>query len=304
MTAVALCNSHHDEAKWLELRQNYVTASDVATVMGLSPWATPLQLYMQKLGLMPGPDESEAMYWGKKLEPLVVAELAERTGRQVVHAADLRADMFTSEKYPWLACTIDGQQWVSGVGPFVVEAKTAGPFAMGKWDDGIPENYVIQAQVQMLVMESSMNTVCGLMSGQRYTFDDLRPDLDMFTKIVEVTKDFHRRVELGRRQLEGEDVEIDPPQATASDRPALTVLYPVEDPGSVVMWGQDEIAIHDELVEAKEDRNKAKERIEELNTELIALIGNNEKAIMPGMGAYTYKANTNGTRILRYSEKG
>ena len=39
-----------DRAAWLAQRRNGIGASDIAAVLGISPWKTPLQLYMDKRG--------------------------------------------------------------------------------------------------------------------------------------------------------------------------------------------------------------------------------------------------------------
>ena len=54
-----------------------------------TPISRRLDLYAQKLGLLEGPDETEAMYFGKKLEPVLAEVYEERTGRPVFNPGPL-----------------------------------------------------------------------------------------------------------------------------------------------------------------------------------------------------------------------
>jgi putative phage-type endonuclease len=66
------------EQEWLELRRKGLGGSDVATAMGLSPWKSPMQLYLEKTGeIDPEPLTSEVVYWGTVLESVIANRFAE-----------------------------------------------------------------------------------------------------------------------------------------------------------------------------------------------------------------------------------
>lgn len=78
---------------WLKCREHgpkgnieyTVGGSDVATIFGLSPWTTPLELWMVKKGRMkpkspPNPDQ---LAMGHMLEPIAAHFYAQRTGNTV-----------------------------------------------------------------------------------------------------------------------------------------------------------------------------------------------------------------------------
>jgi putative phage-type endonuclease len=64
------------EAEWLEARRKGVTASEIAVIMGLSPWSSPYALYHQKLGILPPQEDNAMMERGRVLEPYVVEKFA------------------------------------------------------------------------------------------------------------------------------------------------------------------------------------------------------------------------------------
>ena len=65
--------------EWLNERRTGIGGSDAAAVMGLNPWKSPLDVYLDKTGqLMESPD-NPALYWGRVLEEVVAREYSLRT---------------------------------------------------------------------------------------------------------------------------------------------------------------------------------------------------------------------------------
>lgn len=74
-----------DREQWLRERRKGLGGSDISAVLGLSKWATPLDVWLNKTGRAP-PDANEpneAMRWGTLLEDVVAREWAERTGNTI-----------------------------------------------------------------------------------------------------------------------------------------------------------------------------------------------------------------------------
>ena len=69
-----------DKQQWLEGRRRGIGGSDVAAVLQLSPWRTPLDVWNDKLGLSPEHEMTSSLYWGTTLEQVVAKEFANRTG--------------------------------------------------------------------------------------------------------------------------------------------------------------------------------------------------------------------------------
>lgn len=77
---------------WLEVRRTGIGSSDAAAAIGLNPYQSQLELWMQKTGkvdLLPVFDpngDTSPMFWGTMLEPIVAAQ-----GRVVMQAVWLQA---------------------------------------------------------------------------------------------------------------------------------------------------------------------------------------------------------------------
>jgi putative phage-type endonuclease len=93
------------EAEWLERRREGVTASEIAVLMGLSPYSSPHALYHQKLGILPDGDDSDVMEKGRVLEPVIAEKFAALHPELMV--AGTGRELFASEDRPWQLATPD-----------------------------------------------------------------------------------------------------------------------------------------------------------------------------------------------------
>ncbi|MFG2978826.1 YqaJ viral recombinase family protein [Streptomyces sp. NPDC048331] len=64
--------------EWHAARAAGIGGSEIAAVLGLSPYESRFSLWHRKKGLLAPVDETSVMYWGKKHEPTICDEFAER----------------------------------------------------------------------------------------------------------------------------------------------------------------------------------------------------------------------------------
>lgn len=78
-------DAEKDHDKWLRTRDMGIGGSDAAVIMGLNPYKSPYQLWMEKTGQAAPPDLSgnRFVYWGTKNEPNVAEWFQEETGKKV-----------------------------------------------------------------------------------------------------------------------------------------------------------------------------------------------------------------------------
>lgn len=69
--------------EWLEMRKNYLGASDAPVLMGFHKWRTPYKLWEEKLGLNNGSADNSAMAYGRKMEAPALEKYQELTGIEV-----------------------------------------------------------------------------------------------------------------------------------------------------------------------------------------------------------------------------
>ena len=93
---------------WLKERQKGIGGSDVAAILGMSPWRTPYKVWEEKTTPIDETaeedDDRPALYWGRVLEAPIRQAYADKTGRTVTKPAEA----FVSSKYPFMRANLDG----------------------------------------------------------------------------------------------------------------------------------------------------------------------------------------------------
>lgn len=133
--------SSHEE--WLKAREEGIGASEVAAILGISPWETPFSLYLKKTHQVPPTEENDAMRRGHYLEDAVVQWWMHETGEQVIKAS--AADIiYVHPEFPYMRVTPD--RIVKGRKKILEVKSTA--IQMG---ETIPDYYLAQVTYQMYV---------------------------------------------------------------------------------------------------------------------------------------------------------
>lgn len=145
--------SADNKTEWLKARKTGIGGSDVAAVLGLSPWRSPLDVWLDKTGRAEPQEENDAMYWGAKFEALVAQKYSEESGNEVRRVNSI----LRSKEYPMLignidraVCTEKGKlPVVKGEfrTPKILECKTAAVKSEAWGDEGtdeIPDYYLTQ----------------------------------------------------------------------------------------------------------------------------------------------------------------
>jgi putative phage-type endonuclease len=177
-----------DRAAWLERRRRGIGASEIAAVMGLSPFATPLDVYASKLGLTPDQPETMPMRIGTALEPTLKRLYEEETG----HAVPWTQVEMESAYHPFLIATLDGVRDDNRV----IEFKSAGSGrARELGEDGsdeLPDHWILQGHHQLMVHDSDTMDFAVLTGGRSLDFRifTVRRDERVCAAILEAARAF------------------------------------------------------------------------------------------------------------------
>lgn len=172
-------------AAWLEHRRSGIGGSDVAAILGLSRWRTPLDVYLDKRGELPEQPDSEPMLWGRLLEPLILEEFARRHGVVVEKIAQSLRDI----NRPWMLASLDG--WAPELNA-VVEAKTART-ADGWGEPGtdeIPAYYQTQVAHYMAVTGAQLAFVPVLIGASDFRVYQVERDERFLNDLAEAERAF------------------------------------------------------------------------------------------------------------------
>jgi len=175
-------------AQWLAQRREGIGSSDAAAVLGISPWRSEFELYLDKLGELPPQPDSPALYWGRRLEPLVLAVYAEVRGVAVVRPPALR-----SLAHPCMQLNADAL----AVDQRLVEAKCArtGEGWGEPHTDEIPPFYLAQCQHGMAVTGLPVADVPVLIGGNDFRIYTVRADPAIQEVLIEQELAFWQHVQ-------------------------------------------------------------------------------------------------------------
>lgn len=137
------------EAEWLAYRRKGIGGSDVAALLGVSPWRTARDLFYDKLNIVAVEDSEDnwvALEMGHLLEPLVAKIFQHRTGYKVYQVKK----MFQHPKYPWMLADVDYFVEVPDGTTAILEIKTTNYNAKDHWwldgEETVPVYYEYQGR--------------------------------------------------------------------------------------------------------------------------------------------------------------
>lgn len=168
---------------WLEMRKKGIGGSDCASALGMNPFKSTFQLWLEKTGQYENPPTSERLYWGTVLEGAIADRFSEIKGKQV-----RKQGMLQSEEYPWMLADVD--RVIVGENA-ILECKTTSSYLKEGWkDDNLPDNYYLQVQHYMAVGGYDKCYVACLIGGQELVIKEVERNEEDIEAIIKAESDF------------------------------------------------------------------------------------------------------------------
>lgn len=265
-----------DRQAWLGVRSRGIGGSDVAALMGLSPYRTPYETWAEKSGLVEPEDISgkPAVMWGNILEPVVGSHYEEVHPDRKVRSVNA---VCRSIQRPWAQASLDYEVLDPDEGEWgVLEIKTASEHMKEQWDEGVPLYYLTQVMHYMSVTGRRYADVAVLIGGNDYREYRIKRDEDDIRAVDEAVDAFWKRVENG----DAPDVSGTVTESQALFRQFGTGTDHIEDYGA----DPDELTLY--LI-AKQQRDAADELLKLRSNKLKQLIGE-EKGFECDSGRVTW----------------
>lgn len=231
--------------EWLAKRRTGIGASDIAPILGISPWTSTYQTWIDKVSDdAPEVEETEAMRWGKKTEDLILDEFEERTGLHVTG----RQTMWRNLDRTWMLATTDGMVISDGESPMVVEAKQSSDWG---WDE-VPAHYLCQVQWQMMVVGAVKGFLAVLHRGNYFALHEIEVDLELQAEMIEAGAGFWVLVECQ-----------EPPPVSGDDNAFMAGLWPTSEEDAVEVDAEliEELRVAKALSAAAKSRQDAAEAV-------------------------------------------
>ena len=225
-------------------RRTYIGSSDAAAILGVSPWRTALDVYLDKTsGPEPiTPDKAAIFKRGHRLEPYILDMLEDEHGINLLRfEGGTRSRRHLDKELSFLAAELDAET-DDGRN---VEAKSANFYGKGSWgeqySDDVPIYYNAQAQHGMMVRGSQETIFPVLIGVDDFRLYNVKRDEEVITYLRQAEIEMWDRIQ----RLDA------PPAKTVSD---IERLFPW-DHGSVV---QASVEIRDAYLELKDLKKRLK----------------------------------------------
>jgi len=280
---------------WLAERREGIGGSDVAAVLGLSPWKSALALWAEKCGPVDQPnlDEIEYIEWGKILEEPIARRYVRETGRTLIDHG--RFNIQFTPLHPCMHCTIDREIMpADGLmsGPGDLSIKNAGEFKLKDWEEEPPLPYQVQLQHELCVTGMQWGSFAVLIGGNKFRWMDV-PRNDKFIRyLIEKEEEFWDLVRRG-----------DPPAADASDstKEILLRLYP-KDTGESKALPVEASDWAEQIRAAKAEIKRAEGLKQEFENKIKAAIGEANIGILPDGSGFSWKSQHRDSYVVAASD--
>lgn len=242
-------------------RTKFIGGSEIAAIMGLSRWETPLSVWAQKTGkLTKDLSDNEAVEMGIDLEPFVAKKFMQRTGKKV--KVDERD--FTHPDYPFMKSHID--RWVLNEDGATLEAKTCSAWKANEWEgQEIPDEYYLQSNWNAGIVaahrgeDPKSGYIAVLIGGQSFRHKPVKFSQVLFDKQVSMVKDFWENYVL-------KDVA---PVAISDDKDTLVELFPDSRPDTLRKVSGDEaeleLYVNQLAVDSMEGKSQIKDIVKDVD---------------------------------------
>ena len=257
-----------------EARAKCITGTDIGALIGVNPWKTPLDVYLEKVGLTHGIPDNKYMEWGRRLEAVVAKKYAESIEGGLQHGS-FRRDGIIGGTPDYLTDSA------------VIEIKTANARSEKDWGeegtDHIPQQYLAQILWYMGLEHKSHGICAVLIGGNDYRVYKIARNEALLTHMIETAQHF----------WENHVIPQIPPEATGRDNEGLKVLYPTSNQEIINAPCMCQLA--EELDEINNEVTKFTRRAEEIVAEMKAEIGPNA-GINTGKHVATWKKTKDGAK--------
>jgi len=236
----------NDREKWLMERKTYLGGSDIAAIIGLNTYKSPLAVYLDKTLDVMNEITNEAIQWGNILEPIVAQQYSLRTGFNI----EIQEGVIRHPEHSFLGANID--RWANNK-THVLECKTTS-FMNGKmWgDEGtdqIPETYLCQVAYYAGICNIEKVDIAVLIGGQSLKIYTYNRNKEFEDKLFKIAINFWNNHVIKRVQPE------------SSRREDISLLYPKSNESIIKA---DSVIIHKTQM-LKELTTKEKDLTKEIN---------------------------------------
>ncbi len=255
------------------LRRAGIGSSDIAAIIDQDPHRAPIDVWLDKLGLVED-RPTVAQKCGDKLEEAVAQMYAEEVGVELLHLKETRAH----REHSWALATPD--RFIVRGSADILEVKNVGGHYAHAWKDGLPIDKMLQVQWQAEVLDVRRIDLAALIGGTDFRIFHVERDPEIGIGLLELGWDFWEHHVLARV----------PPAHDGEAAKRLAALRWPRSCGAILPVTPEAEALRERLLRVK----RHAKRVEALHASLEAraqeLIGDTDGVA----GCFTWKLGASG----------
>lgn len=259
-----------DREAFLAERKKGLGGSDAAAVIGIHPYLSAFELYLEKRGELAPKDlsDNEAVEFGIECEDVVARAYTRRTGRKVRRVNRTLKVKGREHIMAHLDRDVVGTSRI-------LECKTADRFTMHQWGepgtDAVPEHYFMQATQYLGVTGADVCDLAVLVGGNEFRLYHIERDDKLINMLFDAEDGFWKCVQ------EGIPPHVD---GSASTGDALKRMYPfaVREP---ILLDDGMARWNDQLRIAKKELGFVQSRVDEAKHHLQLAAGQSSELMLP-----------------------
>ncbi|MFQ8695476.1 MAG: YqaJ viral recombinase family protein [Alitiscatomonas sp.] len=284
------------EEQWLGYRRGGIGGSDVAAIMGQSPFCTGRDLYYDKRGIRPVVNEDEdnwvAKAVGHRLEDLVAEIFSRKTGLKVYPIRK----MFRHPLYPFMVADVDFFIDFPDGTTGILECKTSNYHCQDKWaNDCVPVNYEYQTRHYMATMNLNVVYIACLFGNNEneYVIRRIDRDYDLEEEIINEEAYFWNEYVVKGVEppyVEGGDLILESIRKHygPADKDEAEIVLPRSDMAALDQY----FTLKDQKSELKKKQDAIEEQMKQLYAGIVERMGIGCKAsLKAGNKVYTVTYN-------------
>lgn len=268
-----------DRAEWLKYRESGIGSSEVATIVGLNPFETPLQLWRRKVGLDAPKQENFAMKAGHYLEDAVSQFWQDETGREIIKSS--AGDwLIVDNERPYLRVSPDRTYWLpnsvhNNDNKGILECKTT---QRSIDPDDLPKHWICQVQYQLGVAGYEQGSLAWLCAGREFGYKDLAFVPDFYEWLQE---------EVARFWIDNIQGKQEPQPINVDD---ILIKYNRHTDGKQVEVAPDVYAAYSDLKQVRDELDALETRKKDLEEKIKFAFADAEAITYEGQTIATWKA--------------
>jgi putative phage-type endonuclease len=172
--------------------QNGIGGSEVAIILGLSPYKSKFELWLEKTKQIKRPQvNNNFVEWGNILEPVVREKFRKETGFKVFQ----NNFVLQHDIHDFMIANIDGEVIdPNRAGRGILEIKTTREHNRKDWEHGCPIYYQAQCQHYMAVTGYEYAYICCLIGGNTFVYHLIERDDWTIDKMIQAEMEFMHQV--------------------------------------------------------------------------------------------------------------